>query len=94
MKDRLIYGLLPGMAAPMVIVPFFWYFRFRYLELGEFIRQAIVLGIHFKLVAVGVFFADLALFYLFLRMGRSQGAKGIILAVIIYFFLFLATEFI
>ncbi|MDE7074423.1 MAG: hypothetical protein K2O69_05145 [Odoribacter sp.] len=87
MKDRWIYGLLPGLAAPLVIIPLFWCFRFRYLELEEFVRQAVVMRIHFKLVAVGVFFADLGLFYLFLRLGRTNGAKGVILAVFVYFFL-------
>lgn len=89
MKDRLIYGLIPGLLAPSIVIFLLWLFRFHYLTLEEFIRQAIFLKVQFKLIAVGVFFADLALFYLFLRLNKNNASKGVIMAVFVYFFLFL-----
>lgn len=92
MKDRLLYGVIPGLIAPFIIIILFWVFRFHYLTLGEFIHQAIFLKVQFKIVAVGVFFSDLALFYLFMRLNKNNASKGVILAVFIYFFLFLISS--
>jgi len=85
MKDRLLYGLFPGLSAPFIII----LFRFHDLPLSQFIHQAIALKVQFKLISVGVFFADLGLFYLFLHLNKNNASKGVILAVLIYFFLFL-----
>lgn len=92
MKDRLIYGLVAGIIAPLLIILLFWFFRFHYLSLEEFIRQMIVLKVQFKVMAVGVFFADLGLFYLFLRLNKNNASKGVIMAVFLYFFLFLGNS--
>lgn len=92
MKDRLIYGFIPGLTAPFLIIFLFWLFRFRELEPAEFIRQAIFLKVHFKIISLGVFFADLALFYLYLHFQKNNASKGVILAVFFYFFLFLLTS--
>lgn len=89
MKDRLLTGLLTGLAAPLLVIALFYYFRFNYLTLREFIEQAILLKVHFKLIAVGVFFADLGCFYLFLRFNKNHASQGVILSVILYFFLML-----
>ncbi|MDE5612737.1 MAG: hypothetical protein K2I90_12060 [Odoribacter sp.] len=89
MKDRILWGLIPGLTAPLLIVLLFWVFRFRYLSLSTFIQQAVMLKIQFKIIALGVFFADLALFYLFLRLNKNNASKGVIMAVFIYFFLVL-----
>lgn len=89
MKDRLMYGLLPGLIAPFTIIVIFWLTRFPYLTASEFLRQAILLKVQFKLIAIGVFFTNLALFYLFLHYNKNNASKGVILAVFIYFFLFL-----
>lgn len=94
MRDRLIYGLIPGLLAPFLIILLFWVFRFRYLSLEEFIHQAIFLKVHFKLIAIGVFFADLGLFYLLLlRFNKNNASKGVIMAVFLYFFVFLISSF-
>lgn len=87
MKDRFIFGFILGLIAPFIIILLFWIFRFHYLTLGEFIRQAVFLKVQFKLIAVGVFFADLALFYLFLKLNKNNASKGVIMAVLLYFFL-------
>lgn len=92
MKDRFIYGLLAGLASPLLVIALFWIFRFNYLSLTEFVRQAVILKVQFKIIAVGVFFADLGLFYLFLRLDKNKAAKGIILAVFLYFLLFLCAN--
>lgn len=84
MKDRLLYGLFPGLSAPFIIILLFWLFRFHDLPLSQ-----IALKVQFKLISVGVFFADLGLFYLFLHLNKNNASKGVILAVLIYFFLFL-----
>lgn len=77
------------MTAPLLVVLLFWFFRFRYLSLWTFIQQAVMLKLQFKIIALGVFFADLALFYLFLRLNKNNASKGVIMAVFIYFFLVL-----
>ncbi len=87
MKDRLIYGLLAGITAPLLVVLLFWWFRFNYLSLEEFIQQMIFLKVQFKVIAVGIFFADLGLFYLLLRLNKNNASKGVIIAVFLYFFL-------
>lgn len=89
MKDRLLFGLLAGLIAPFLIILLFWLFRFHHLPLEEFIRQAIFLKVQFKIIAVGVFFADLSLFYWFMHLNKNNASRGIILAVFLYFFLFL-----
>ena len=86
MKDRILWGVIPGLIAPLLIVLLFGIFRFRYLSLWEFIQQAVMLKLQFKIIALGVFFADLALFYLFLRLNKNNASKGVIIAVFIYFF--------
>ena len=86
MKDRILWGLIPGLTAPLLIILLFWLFRFRYLSLWAFIQQAVMLKLQFKILAWGVFLADLALFYLFLRLHKNNASKGVIMAVFIYFF--------
>lgn len=93
MKDRFIWGILPGLVTPLLVVLLFWYFRFNYLSLNDFIQQTISLRIQFKIIAVGVFFADLALFYLFLYYNKNNAAKGVISAVLLYAFYFLIASF-
>lgn len=78
MKDRLLYGLFPGLSAPFIIILLFWLFRFHDLPLSQFIHQAIALKVQFKLISVGVFFADLGLFYLFLHLNKNNASKGVI----------------
>ena len=82
-------GLLAGLTAPFIIVALIYLLRFNYLSVTAFIEQAFVLKVHLKIVAIGVFFANLGLFYLFLRFNKNNASKGVILAVLIYFFLFL-----
>lgn len=89
MKDHLYIGLLTGLIAPFLVITLFYLFRFNYLSIEEFIRQSIFLKVHFKIISVGVFFANLALFYLFLRLNKNNAAKGVILAVFLFFFVFL-----
>lgn len=89
MKDKAYIGLLAGVVCPFVVILLFYLFRFNYLSVEEFIHQSILLKVHFKIISIGVFFADLALFYLFLRLNKNNAAKGVILAVFLYFFLFL-----
>ena len=88
MKDRLLYGLFPGLSAPFIIILLFWLFRFHDLPLSQFIHQAIALKVQFKLISVGVFFADLGLFYLFLHLNKNNASKGVILAVFLSFSIF------
>lgn len=89
MKDKAYIGLLTGLLSPFVVILLFYLFRFNDLSVEEFIRQSILLKVHFKIISIGVFFADLALFYLFLRLNKNNAAKGVILAVFLYFFFFL-----
>lgn len=89
MKDKLYIGLLTGLTAPFLVILLLYLFRFNYLTIQEFIQQAIILKVHFKMISIGVFFADLALFYLFLRLNKNNATKGVILAVFFYFFIFL-----
>lgn len=89
MKDKAYIGLLAGVVSPFVVILLFYLFRFNYLSVEEFIHQSILLKVHFKIISIGVFFADLALFYLFLRLNKNNAAKGVILAVFLYFFFFL-----
>lgn len=93
MKDKLYVGLIPGLLAPFLMIVLFYLFRFCYLTPGEFIRQAFLLKVYLKIIAVGIFFADLALFYLFLRYKKNNAAKGVILAVFLFFFLMLIFSF-
>lgn len=93
MKDKLYWGLLSGLLAPFLVVLLLYAFRFRYLSLPEFISQAFFLQVHLKLVAIGVFFADLGLFYLFLYFHKNNASKGVILSVMVYFFLMLFSSF-
>lgn len=89
MKDKLYTGLIPGLLAPFLVIALFYLFRFSYLTPGEFIQQAFTLKVYLKIIAVGIFFANLALFYLFLHYKKNNAAKGVILAVILFFFLML-----
>lgn len=89
MKDKAYIGLSAGLLSPFAVILLFYLFRFNYLSFEEFIHQSILLKVHFKIISIGVFFADLGLFYLFLRLNKNNAAKGVILAVFIYFFFFL-----
>ena len=89
MKDKIYVGLIPGILAPFLMIVLFYVFRFSYLTPQEFIQQAFVLKVYLKIIAIGIFFADLALFYLFLRYKKNNAAKGVIMAVFLFFFLML-----
>ena len=89
MKDKLYIGLLAGLTAPFIIVALIYLLRFNYLSVTAFIDQAFVLKVHLKIVAIGVFFANLGLFYLFLRFNKNNASKGVILSVFLYFFIML-----
>ncbi|CCZ06075.1 MULTISPECIES: hypothetical protein [Culturomica] len=89
MKDKLYIGLLAGLTAPFIIVALIYLLRFNYLSVTAFIEQAFVLKVHLKIVAIGVFFANLGLFYLFLRFNKNNASKGVILSVFLYFFIML-----
>lgn len=89
MKDKLYIGLLAGLTAPFIIVALIYLLRFNYLSVTAFIEQAFVLKVHLKIVAIGVFFANLGLFYLFLRFNKNNASKGVILFVFLYFFIML-----
>ena len=82
-------GLLAGLTAPFIIVALIYLLRFNYLSVTAFIEQAFVLKVHLKIVAIGVFFANLGLFYLFLRFNKNNASKGVILSVFLYFFIML-----
>ncbi len=86
LKDKTIYGFLVGIAAPFPVIALFYLVRFRNLSVVEFMEQAFLLKVHLKLIAIGLFFANLGLFYLFLRLEKYRMARGIILSVIVYFF--------
>lgn len=86
MKDKILTGLLTGLTAPFPVIFLFYLVRFRHLPVSEFIEQAFFLKVHLKIIAVGVFFADLGLFYLFLYLHKNNASKGVILSVILYFF--------
>ena len=89
MKDKLYIGLLAGLTAPFIIVALIYLLRFNYLSVTAFIEQAFVLKVHLKIVAIGVFFANLGLFYLLLRFNKNNASKGVILSVFLYFFIML-----
>ena len=89
MKDKLYIGLLAGLTAPFIIAALIYLLRFNYLSVTAFIEQAFVLKVHLKIVAIGVFFANLGLFYLFLRFNKNNASKGVILSVFLYFFIML-----
>lgn len=89
MKDKLYIGFLAGFIAPVFIVLLLYLFRFNYLSFSDFISQSLLLGVYLKIIALGVFFADLGIFYLFLHLNKNNASKGVILAVIFYFFLML-----
>lgn len=86
MKDKLYTGFLCGFIAPFLVVALFYVFRFHYLSIKEFIAQAFLLKVHLKIISVGVFFADLGLFYLFLHFNKNNASRGVILSVFVYFF--------
>lgn len=93
MKDKLYIGLLAGLTAPFIIVALIYLLRFNYLSVSAFIEQAFVLKVHLKIIAIGVFFANLGLFYLFLRFNKNNASKGVILSVFLYFFIMLFASF-
>lgn len=88
-KDHLLLGLVTGLLAPFLFIVVLYLALFSHFTVDEFIRQAFVLKVHFKLISIGVFFADLGLFYLYLRLNKNNATKGVILSVMIYFFLML-----
>lgn len=85
--DKIYTGLAAGLTAPVLVVAILYLALFNYLTIGEFITQAILLKVQFKIIAIGVFFADLGLFFLFLRLNKNNASKGVILSVFFYFFL-------
>lgn len=93
MRDKLYIGLLSGIIAPFLVIILFYVFRFNYLSITEFIHQAFLLKVYLKIIAVGVFFADLGLFYLFLHYKKNNATRGVILSVFLFFFLMLFLYF-
>jgi hypothetical protein len=82
-KDSLLFGLIIGLAIPVIGVLIFYYSKFAAVDLGQFLQVATkhkVLSPMLSLCAI----LNLGTFYLFLNKNLYLTARGIILATILY----------
>jgi hypothetical protein len=92
-KDSLLFGLLMGLALPIIGVLIFYYSKFAAVDLMQFMDVATkhkVLSPMLSLCAI----LNLGTFYLFLNKNLYLTARGIILATIIYGITIVALKFV
>ena len=76
-------GAFLGLIFPLLSVFIFYKIQYSYYTLTEFINMAFNLGIHLKIISLGVF-TNLVLFFIFIWSNYLQTARGVLLATFIY----------
>lgn len=91
--DKLSAGILVGISAPLAIFLVIYAIRYSDVPLGDYLVQLWKLHITFKILSL-CGFANLLIFFLYLKLQMEKAAKGVIMATLVYALLFLLFEII
>lgn len=82
-KDKLIFGIIAGLVAPVAGFFIYWQINFRSLELADFVQRVSGNSSRAALVSLCLL-ANLACFFFFLNRNMYRNARGVIAATFIY----------
>lgn len=89
--DKLSAGILIGISAPLTIFLIIYAIRYSDVPLNEYLVQLWKLNITFKILSL-CGFANLLIFFAYLKLQMEKAAKGVIMATLFYALLFLFFE--
>lgn len=89
--DKMMAGVVAGLAVPMVIFLSIYFVRYTAIPLFEFFVHLWKMGLTFKILSL-CGFANLAIFFIYLKFGMEKGARGVLLSTFIYALLFVIFE--
>ncbi|WP_421920237.1 hypothetical protein [Marinifilum sp.] len=96
---KLKINLIPVGAVLGIIVPLFsillaYAVKFQSeLTIKEFVDSLLIHRIYTKVVALGVYFGNIVLFFLFVKLDYLKAARGVLLATILYTFAIVVFRF-
>lgn len=82
-KDKLVFGLIAGMLAPVIGFFIYWQFNFKELALDVFAEKVSGNNSQAALVSLCLL-ANLPFFFYFLNKEMMRSARGVIAATFIY----------
>ena len=85
MRDSILLGIAMGVVGPL-FGGFLFYFihpTFQGMEIEEFVETLFSEDIFFAVISLGAF-DNLGLFFLLLKVGKEQAAKGVIISTFVY----------
>ncbi len=90
--DKMLTGVLVGVAVPMMVFLAIYFVRYNAVPLSEYFAQLWRLGLTFKILSL-CGFANLALFFYFIRYQMEKAAKGVVVATFTFAILFVIFEY-
>lgn len=91
--DRITFGLTVGILIPLLIFFGIYLARYNTVAVEEYLRQLWQLRLTFKILSL-CGFANLLVFFYFIRNKMDKAARGIIFATFVYALIFLVFEMI
>jgi len=90
--DKLWFGLILGLVAPMLGVTSFYFIKHSAISFGSFIQRLVLINVFAPILSLFVII-NLGIFYLFLWKHCYYSARGVIMATFIYAFVVLIIKF-
>ncbi len=88
MKSKIDFtpiGTIIGLLVPILSIFLVFLIKFKAeMDLKTFIDSLFVHRIYTKVLALGVYFGNIAFFFLFIKMDWLKAARGVLLATILY----------
>ena len=90
--DKIIFGIIPGLIAPLIGVLIFYLIQNSTETFFEFLKSLTLSGVITHSVSLAVL-PNLLIFFVFIWTHNYKAAKGVILATILYALLILILRF-
>ncbi len=88
----MLTGFIGGAALPLLVFLSIYFARYNSVPLSDYFINLWQLGLTFKILSL-CGFANLALFFYFLRVQMEKAAKGVVVATVMFALLFVIFEF-
>ncbi|MEP7263074.1 MAG: hypothetical protein ABI772_01175 [Bacteroidota bacterium] len=85
LKDKFIYGFLPGLLLPVIGSFIYYLIFFNLMGLKQFINHIIFNNLFIGVLSIGVIL-NLGLFFIYYQLEKDRSAQGVIGATFIYAF--------
>jgi hypothetical protein len=88
MKDKFIYGFVPGLITPLIGSYIYYLLFFNLMGIRAFAHHITSNNLLIPVISIGVIF-NLGLFFLYYQFEKDMAAKGVIGATFLYAFVVL-----